>query len=230
MMPEKGTLPPDVPSYPNRTYCKKGWAGMGDWLGTGTIPTQRRKYRSFDDARSFARSLNLRGNSEWRKFCKGNMPIKGNLPPDVPANPNITYAAEGWAGYGDWLGTGNVANHLRMYRSFTEARDHARGLDLHGQSEWNEFCKGNHPGKGMLPADIPTNPDKFYKNQGWLGMGDWLGTGNISNGLRKYRSFQDARSFARSLDLKDNSEWRKFCKGNMPSKGHLPSDIPASGP
>ncbi len=44
---------------------------------------------------------------------------------------------------------------------------------------------------------------------------------------REYLPFEEAREFVRGLDLKSQSEWRKFCKGEMPEKGSLPVDIPS---
>jgi hypothetical protein len=40
------------------------------------------------------------------------------------------------------------------------------------QKEWRDYCKS-----GQKPEDIPSNPDKTYKQEGWKGFGDWLGTG-----------------------------------------------------
>ena len=81
---------------------------MGDWLGTGTIAPRLREYRSFKEARAFVRRLGLKSQCEWRAYCKS-----GKKPDDIPANPNRTYAKAGWAGMGDWLGTGTVARRLR---------------------------------------------------------------------------------------------------------------------
>ena len=227
-LPEKGTLPPDIPAAPQSTYADQGWAGVGDWLGTGTVAPSLRQYRAFNAARVFARALGLKSRAEWGEFCKGNLPKKGTLPPDISASPNKTYASKGWAGMGDWLGTGTVATHLRHYRSFDAARAFARGLGLKGVSEWNRFCKGRLPEKGVLPPDIPATPDRSYANKGWQGMGDWLGTGNVAPRLRKYRAFDGARAFARGVGLSSKEEWTEFCKGNLPEKGTLPSDIPAN--
>lgn len=104
----KGTKPSDIPNAPNNTYASCGWAGWGDWLGTGTIAPKNRQYRPFSEARTFARSLGLKSETEWRDFRKGNFPEKGNRPLDIPTNPNITYAGKGWNGMGDWLGTGRT--------------------------------------------------------------------------------------------------------------------------
>jgi len=74
------------------------------------------------------------------------------------------------AGGGDWLGTGTIASFLRQYRSFDEARTFARNLGLKSQKEWKDYCRS-----GEKPDDIPSKPDNGYADQGWAGMGDWLG-------------------------------------------------------
>ncbi|MEI6654577.1 MAG: DEAD/DEAH box helicase family protein [Verrucomicrobiota bacterium] len=225
-LPEKGSLPPDIPAFPKRTYCDTGWISWGDWLGTGNIAPSLRKYRSFQSARAFVRSLSLKSNIEWNEYCKGNRPEIVTLPLDIPAYTNQTYAENGWAGMGDWLGSGNIAPQLRQFRSFQEARSFAHGLGLKSQGEWKDFCQGNMPEKGILPSDIPTNPNKTYADTGWAGMGDWVGTGTIAPMRRQFRSFQKARSFARSLGLKSQAEWDQLCKGALPGRGSVPTDIP----
>ncbi len=224
----KGTLPPDIPTTPGRSYADQGWVGMGDWLGTGNTAPRWRKYRDFELARAFARSLKLQNRAEWNEFCRGKLPEKGSLPADIPAYPRQTYTDKGWRGYGDWLGTGFIALSLREYRPYPQARAFAQGLKLESRAHWNEFCKGKLPEKGTLPPDIPMAPDLFYANKGWTGIGDWLGTGTIATNLRQYRPFVDARDFVRNLKLKDGTEWRAFCKGRIPEKGMLPADIPAA--
>jgi hypothetical protein len=77
---------------------------------------------------------------------------------------------------GDWLGTGTVANFLKVYRPFEEARKYARSLKLKNVKEWYSFCKGKLPKKGTLSEDIPAYPNQTYKNKGWINWPDWLGT------------------------------------------------------
>jgi len=225
-MPEKPSLPNDIPHKPDFVYKDQGWVTMGDWLGTGTISPQLRKYRPFTRARAFVRRLRLRSNSEWRKFCKGKLPEKGRLPDDIPAAPENTYKDQGWGTMGDWLGTGTIAPRLRKYRPFKQARAFARRLGLKSQAEWTKFCKGQMLEKGYLPEDIPRTPRLVYKGQGWVTLGDWLGTGTIFTQLWKYRPFTRARAFVRRLGLRSNSEWRKFYRGKLPGKDRLPDDIP----
>jgi superfamily II DNA or RNA helicase len=205
--------PVDIPAVPKHAYARDGWAGMGDWLGTGRIADQKRQYRTFKKARAFARGLDLKSETEWRAYIKS-----GKKPEDVPANPSRTYAEVGWAGMGDWLGTGTIAPYLREYRLFKKARAFVRGLGLKSQAEWNAYRKS-----GKKPADIPTNPYATYAEAGWAGMGDWLGTGTIAPHLREYLEFKKARAFTRSLKLKSYADWLKYCQS-----GRRPAYIPSN--
>ena len=147
----------------------------GDWLGTGAISPRFRRYRSFRRARAFVRRLSLCSQQEWARYCKGELSGKGKKPVDIPAAPWHIYQGKGWISWGDWLGTGYVAPPMRRYSAFRRARAFVRRLALRSQQEWLEYCQGRIPGKGRRPADIPVRPDEVYRDDGWLGWGDWLG-------------------------------------------------------
>jgi hypothetical protein len=203
--------PDDIPKAPDQYYKNKGWKGMGDWLGTGSIPSQFKQYRTFEKAIEFARSLGIKNMDEWREYCKS-----GEKPDDIPSHPEGTYKKE-WKGSGDWLGTGSIAPKDRVYRPFTEAREFARSLGLKNRDEWVQYCKS-----GENPVDVPADPRGTYKKE-WKGSGDWLGTGSIAPKDRVYRPFTEAREFARSLGLKSIIEWKQYCKS-----GNKPDDIPVN--
>src|SRR5262249_4065187 len=143
-------------------YANYGWSGVGDWLGTGNIATYSRKYRSFEQARTFARGLGLKSISEWRDYKKTD-----KMPDDIPANPDHVYADSGWAGMLDWLGIGTCRG--RNFRAFKEARAFVRALGLKSKAEWFQYCSS-----GKKPTDIPSNPQQTYAED-WLGIRDWLG-------------------------------------------------------
>ena len=64
----------------------------------------------------------------------------------------------------------------KKYRSFKDARKFAHSLvAINTLKEWVGYARS-----GKLPNDIPRDPRNAYKNKGWKGMGDWLGTGRIS--------------------------------------------------
>jgi len=225
-IPDLPPKPEDIPANPNIVYKDKGWKGIGDWLGTGTVSTQERKYRSFAEAKKFVQSLGLKTNNEWSAYCKGEMPDLPPKPDDIPSAPNQIYKGKGWKGIGDWLGTGTVSAQLREYRSFAEAKKFVQSLGLKSGNEWKAYCKGEMPDLPPKPEDIPLNVNRTYKDKGWKGIGDWLGTGTVSTQERKYRSFADAKKFVQSLELKSGNEWKAYCKGEMPDLPPKPEDIP----
>jgi len=156
-----GKRPENIPSTPPVTYKNKGWVSWGDWLGTGAIAMKNKKYRSFEDARKFSSSLNLKTYNEWQEYS-----TSGNKPDDIPRAPYLIYKNKGWKSMGHWLGTGRVADQLKQYRPFSEARVFVHSLGVKGQKEWSEYCK-----LGKKPEDIPRGASKTYKKD-WI---DWGG-------------------------------------------------------
>lgn len=211
-----GKKPSYIPSSPESIYKDKGWIGWADWLGSGFISNfdKKKLFKPFEESRKFVHSLKLKSDSEWKSYCKS-----GNKPIDIPATPHAVYKYDGWKGIGDWLGTNTIATFNIEYRPFEKARSYVRSLGLKSQKEWKDYCRS-----GKKPNDIPYCVHTTYKNAGWISYGDWLGTKNISNRKIEYRSFEDARKFVQSLDLKNVNEWKKYCR-----TAQRPMDIP-SGP
>ena len=207
-----GNKPKDIPSAPQHTYKNKGWKNLGDWLGTGTIASQQKKYRSFDEARTFVQSLHLKNDNEWRDFYMSDA-----RPVDIPTAPNVVYKTE-WRGLGDWLGTGTISpkEKSKKYWSFEKAKKFVHGLELKSQKDWKEYCK-----TGNKPESIPVAPWQSYKNKGWISLDDFLGHGKISNYSKRFLPFEEARSFVRSLGLSGENEWEQYCK-----TGKKPENIP----
>jgi hypothetical protein len=162
-----GSLPPDIPAAPWKTYKGKGWTSMGDWLGTGTVAPGKRQFLPFKRARDHAQSLHLESQARWKTYCKS-----GDKPDDIPTHPWQVYAGKGWVSLGDWLGTGVAATRARQYRRFDPARAFVRTLALKGKSNWRSYCRS-----GNKPHDISARPDHVYSEEGWVGWGDWLGVG-----------------------------------------------------
>jgi hypothetical protein len=86
-----------IPYNPYMTYKSK-WEGWGEFLGTGRVSDNQKLYKSFEEAKLWARSLNLKMVKEWRQL---NL---SELPKDIPKKPEKTYKGKGWVDYYDWLG------------------------------------------------------------------------------------------------------------------------------
>ena len=177
----------------------------------------KKKYRSFEDARKFVQSLELKNEKEWREYCKS-----GNKPVNIPAIPNHIYKNKGWMSLGDWLGTGNVASKNKNFFPFVKSREIVRGLNLKGETEWHKYRKS-----GNKPNEIPSNPNTIYKKE-WKNWGDWFGTGTLSveSVSQNYLSFKEAkkqsRELAKKYNLKTFDDWKKAYQ-----EGKIPKNIPA---
>jgi superfamily II DNA or RNA helicase len=210
---KSGKKPFNIPSNPNQTYEKTGWIGIGDWLGTGSIANFKREYWEFEKARQFARDLNLKTRSEWIKFCQTS-----ERPSEIPYSPEKAYIDEGWLSYSDWLGTEIIANQNREYLDYEKAQFFVSSLNLHSQKEWQEYCKS-----GAKPNNIPSDPRRVYKDNGWMDLHFWLGNQEKSKLNITFLSFDKARSFIRSIKLTGQKDWSEYCKSknfpfNIPKK------------
>ena len=166
----------------------------------------------FEEAREYARRLRLNNQKDWFLFAQS---IK--KPIDIPYDPRNMYK-DNWISYGDWLGTGRIANQLINYLDFSTAKRIIHSLKLKSIVEWYDYCKS-----GNKPSNIPSFPNQTYKNKGWISYGDWLGNNKIATQFRSYRNYKEAVKFVHKLKIKNNLEWRRFSKTQ-----DKPFDIPTA--
>jgi superfamily II DNA or RNA helicase len=224
----RGGKPVDIPASPQAVYRGRGWINLGDWLGTGSLSNRDLQFRGFAEARHFARSLGVNSGKEWRLFAGGKRPDLGMLPSDIPRAPWIVYRRRGWQSMGDWLNTDVVAVSKRRFRDFAGARDYARSLGLSSIKEWERFCVGAGTRTARLPSDIPTNPQRTYREQGWVDWSDWLGSKIVATYDRKYWGYLVAREFVRSLRLRNVRDWRRYVVGQIDGVLAKPSALPSA--
>jgi hypothetical protein len=203
-----GQKPNNIPATPNEVYVKN-WISWGDWLGTNVLSNieKGKLMLSFSDARDIVRNAKLKNVKEWRNW---------NRPDNIPASPERIYKSE-WISWGDWFGTNSIATKDIIFLPFEDARNYVISLGLKSQKEWIDFGSA-----GKRPSNIPGNPSKTYKNHGWISYGHWLGTNSVATFNIAYRPFDEARAFIRSLQLRDQKAWLKYCKS-----GDKPKDIPS---
>ena len=126
----------------------------------------------FSQALAVARSLGLADAPGWRAWCK-----TGARPPSMPTHPSTAYAKAGWQGWGHWLGAGDrdQPGKAPRFLPFDQAVGVAQSLGLASSTEWHAWGK-----EGMRPCNVPSNPQRTYKESGWQGWRHWLGTGTTA--------------------------------------------------
>ena len=173
----------------------------------------RFKWLSFEESREYARDLELDSAKQWKKHQSSK-----KRHPNIPVYPDVVFKEKGWVSWGDFLGTGNIATGKIAYRNFNQARDFVRSLKLKNFTEWGLYCKS-----GEKPMDIPQNPINQYKDKGWKGYGDWLGTGNIHYNKRELIDYNELATIVQGLKLASRKKWEEYYENN---REHLNLNIP----
>ena len=208
-------LPADIPAGPERVYSEN-WKDWADWLGHS-----RRigGWRPFNDAREYARKLNLHSYKEWRALTKDRTHTnRHRLPDDIPSYPNNVY--EEWIGWWDWLGTGNRRGG---WRSFSSARTLSLKLGLTSEAQFIRWRRGHLKHRIKCPIDMPMHPDRVYPEfDGWP---DFLGFTPIT-----WLPFDQARRFVHRLKLRNQMEYRDWVAGRLSGRGlpRSPENIPTN--
>lgn len=198
---KKLSLPLDIPRNPYQVYIFD-WTNWGDFLGTGNLRACDRVFLSFEEARRWASSSGIKTSTQWRSLHKS-----GDVPSEIPYNPDFYYKDE-WAGWPDWLGTGKMPYRHRNFLPFEEARQWVIDSGARSHSEWKKLDR---------PESIPSAPWSVYKE--WVSWGHWFGTGRVADQFKVYKSFEDARSWAKDNGVTSQTQW---------AKAKIPSDVPRS--
>ena len=85
------------------------------------------------------------------------------------------------------------------FLTFESARKIVKKLELKDRKSWTSWIKSEEGKK----YKIPSNPDKFYKDCGWISYSDWLGNYNYMN--------------IRNINYMDYVSCKKYMISNFPS-------------
>jgi hypothetical protein len=78
--------------------------------------------------------------------------------------------------------------------------------------QWYDYTRDNE-----LPDDISANPKEVYAKRGWIGWGDFLGTGRISSNYVNYFNYNEAKKWIQDNmpNIKTTAKWKKTAKTNV---------------
>jgi hypothetical protein len=172
---------------------------------------------TYDLAEQFVHGLNLKSEKEWRIYCKAGM-----KPDSIPTTPARVYKSEGWVSMGKWLGTDYVSGSKRNYLNFTEAQKFVQKLNLKSETQWRLYSRS-----GNKPSNIPSKPDRYYKNE-WVSWGNWLGTKSIANSKIRFVAVDDAKTIIRKFKISSFQEWKQLIKTKEFDSLNIPKNPPRS--
>ena len=182
--------PKNFPSSPQRTYSDE-WTSWGDFLGTGNIPHNKKKWMSFQEAKTFIQKQRLSNRAEFQKWSKSK-----KRPKNFPSSPEQTYKDE-WKGWNNFLGIGNTSVQNKTTETHIESEERK-----------HRIRKSN---------ETPNHPEKIKKNE-QTGQGELSGIENISDGNENQMSFDEIKTFlqqeakAVSIHIQSKEEGRMDSK------------------
>ena len=176
----------NIPAAP-QAYYKREFKSYSDFLNFV-------KKESYEEARKFAHTLNLKKMSEWVKYS-----FKPDFPKNLPKHPREYYKNSGWIDAYDFLGV------EKEFLSYDKAKIFAHKLKLKHAIKWTETIRKMK----NFPSNIPKAPKSYYelKNKGWLGWSDFLGSTYLG-GTQKEQRVENTYDKKIKIRIKDEDSRR----------------------
>ena len=117
-------------------------------------------YWSYEKASAFLIKLGVENKDDFFRKCKS-----GKIPKEIPRNTERVYKKQGtWKGWGNFLGTGRIANQNIVWPSAKEARIEIKKIakEVFGgkpftPKDWVDAHKA-----GKIPANLPRYLQDIY--------------------------------------------------------------------
>lgn len=101
-----------------------------------------------------------------------------------------------------------------IFLDFEPAKLFVRNLNLTCQKDWTKWCKNND----TKFLKIPTNPNVYYKDTGWMSLSDWLGIKSYKN-IRNinYLSYSECKKYVlKNFCITNKTKWAELDKDMLP--------------
>jgi superfamily II DNA/RNA helicase len=206
-----------------------------DWMNAMFMLFDNEWYSKFNGKNGFdIRIPNalIQGKQKTKSTTKSNNTQKGQLKPrNIEFFNSLEFMKEnGYFKLDDKLST--VASttlrdvaHLhdissysgvkREWRSYEDAKKYISSLNFKSFKEYEIWSKSKD-----RPFDIPASP-YLYKNNGFISLADYIGSGVEAVSKRKFMSYQEAKQYMLDNNIKNAKEFRNLGKNR-------PSNIPSN--
>ena len=117
---------------------------------------------SYKNARDKLIKLGIKNKKEFNKKKKNS-----NLLDRIPHNPYGYYKNKGWKNWLDFFGKSK-----KKFAKYSQAKKIVKQFNFKSSTEWFLKLKKSGP-----INKLPNFPEQTYRNKGWKGWRDFLGTG-----------------------------------------------------
>ncbi len=199
-------FPDFLPKAPNRVFTD--WTTWGDYLGTGSIHTMKRKdiYLSYEEAKKYLKeNFDLKSSVDFKKE---------KIPVFIPKKPYNVYTC--WKGWHEFLDYVPFKRINAEYLDYDSAKLWiSENFGPITSKNYREKSKNNE-----ISIFLPRKPERVYENFKW---GEFLSTNGRKKNKSFYLSYNESVSIVHTLNIKTNAEWRKWCKNKPKEFVRIPS-------
>ena len=169
-----------LPSNPMDKYKDTGWVDYYEFLD---IPRPD-FYQSYKEAKSAASRIGIKSRKEYvdQKRYQDD--------PKLPSQPHSFYKGKGWTNWNDFIEV--------VYNTYEEAEKAVRRLGIKTRVEY--MAKKRYKEDVLLPS----NPEKRYKEKGWISWYIFLGTK-----APVLYSYYEAEKAVRRLNILSMKEYKE---------------------
>lgn len=135
---------------------------------------------SYQEAKTFASSLNLKSSTEYFAWHRANKALADSK--GLYQQPSIVYKSQGtWVSWADFLGCPAIRSRQRLGSKTLKSHDDAKALIARlpimfaNAEHYYEWAAGNR-----IQCGLPNRPDQYYQGKGWLGWTDYLGNSALA--------------------------------------------------
>ena len=161
------------------------------------------KYIVYEELKQYVREKKILTKQDYIKHVSKCFMFNEK---NIPYNPSTFYSKDVWEGWSIFLRNDVVKkNYNGTYYTYDECKSAISKYNFISKSDFLKRISD------VIKEDIriPYSPNTIYRErwEGWIGF---LNTDNIFYNDVDYVDFEEARRFARSLNLKLYKEWRNL--------------------
>ena len=180
-----------ISSTPYKVYKDEGWLSWPDFFGINKVKVVTKSNRpSLNEAKQIVRKKRIKSRSEFWERRKTDLELQL-----IPSNPTRAYKDEGWLSWLVFLETNWI--------TLDEAKRIVRRKGIKTATEFKKRRKTD-----LELQLIPSQPNKTYKEEGWISWPDFLGTNKVKMVTKSNRpSLNEAKKIVRRKGIQSSTDF-----------------------
>ena len=168
-----------LPSNPNVCYKGKGWIDWHSFFGKAKV-----SYPAYEEAKRIVQENGITSSDDYKSSYKEL---------GLPANPSATYKNKGWIDWYSFFGRSKVS-----YPTYEEAQRIVKENGITSQTDYRSSYQA---------LGLPSAPDLFYKNRGWIDWHSFFGKTKAS-----YPTYEEAQRIVKKNGVNSKTAYKSSYK------------------